>query len=93
MHVQDNPRGRCHRRRSARQNEGLLSRVNTVLLYFPRRSSGQDVIRIEARLLSNANSLDVAPSCPPLKLRLSRQADGGRQIAPLASSGELIAGL
>lgn len=25
-----------------------------------------------------ANSLDVAPSCPPLKLRLSRQADGGR---------------
>lgn len=35
-----------------RQNEGLLSRINTVLLYFPRRSSGHDVIRIEARPLS-----------------------------------------
>lgn len=37
---------------SIRQNEGLLSCVNTVLLYFPRRSSGHDVIRIEARPLS-----------------------------------------
>lgn len=37
---------------SVRQNEGLLSCVNTVLLYFPRRSSGHDVIRIEARPLS-----------------------------------------
>lgn len=55
-----------------------VSRVNTILLYFPRRSSGHDVIRIEARLLSIANSLNVAPSCPPLKLRLSRQTDGGR---------------
>lgn len=49
--VRDNLRGRCHRRRYE-QNEGLLSCVNTVLLYFPRRSSGHDVIRIEARLLS-----------------------------------------
>lgn len=37
---------------SVRQNGGLLSCVNTVLLYFPRRSSGHDVIRIEARPLS-----------------------------------------
>lgn len=29
-----------------------VSHVNTILLYFPRRSSGHDVIRIEARLLS-----------------------------------------
>lgn len=37
---------------TVRQNEGLLLCVNMVLLYFPRRSSGHDVIRIEARPLS-----------------------------------------
>lgn len=31
-----------------------VARLNTVLLYFPRRSSGRDVIRVEARPLSIA---------------------------------------
>lgn len=81
---------------SVRQNEGLLSRVYKYGLTlfpttfeWPRRNPhwGATIVCANFPLYL---SFDIAPFCPPLKLRFS-VSTGGRWIALLASSYELIA--
>lgn len=84
---------------SVRQNEGLLSCVYKYGLTlfpttfeWPRRNPhwGATIVCANFLSLSLFLSFDVAPSCPPLKLRFSVSTSGW-WIALLASSYELIA--